>query len=105
MPRKHHGPYPKEFKQSLVDLVHSGRKPEELAEEFGCSSASIRIWVGREDADAGRRSDVLTTDEREELRRLRKENRQLRLEREILSKATAWFARETGKIPSGSSDS
>lgn len=105
MARKHHTPYPKEFKQSLVDLVHSGRKPEELAAEFGCSAASIRIWVARDDADAGRRNDVLTTDEREELRRLRKQVRQLQLERDILSKATAWFARETGKIPSGSSDS
>lgn len=99
-----HPPYPREFKQTVIDLVRAGRKPEELSKEFGCSVASVRIWVAQSEADGGKRSDVLTTDEREELRRLRKENRQLRLEREILSKAAAWFARETGTI-ANSSDS
>jgi transposase len=102
---KTHSPYPQEFKQTIVDLVHAGRKPQELAKEFGCSVASIDTWVKRADANGGKRVDVLTSDEREELRRARKEIRQLRLEREILSKAAAWFARETGKIPNDSSDS
>jgi transposase len=98
-------PYPEKFKQTIVDLARTGRSPEELAKEFGCSSASIRNWIARADADGGRRKDILATDEREELRRLRKENRQLRVEREILSKAAAWFAQETGKLPTKSSDS
>jgi transposase len=65
----------------------------------------MRTWVRQSDRDEGRRSDGLTTPEREELERLRRENRQLKTEREILSKAAAWFARETGSIPPGSSNS
>jgi transposase len=57
------------------------------------------------DLDAGRRSDGLTTEEREEIRRLRRENRQLRQEREILAKAAAWFARETNSVPGESTSS
>ncbi len=94
MPRSHR-PYPAEFKQQLVELVRAGRSPEELAEEFEPSSASIRAWVKQADADDGTRQDTLTTEEREEIRRLRRENKQLREEREILKKAAAWFARET----------
>ena len=66
---------------------------------------SIRNWVAQADRDAGRRSDGLTTDERDELRRLRRENATLREEREILKKAAAWFARETGSIPPKDSSS
>jgi len=68
MPRQYHGPYPKEFKQTIIDLARSGRSAEDLAKEFGCSGQTIRNWVAQVDADAGRRNDVLTTDEREELR-------------------------------------
>jgi transposase len=57
------------------------------------------------DRDAKRRSDRLTTDEKQELARLRRENKALREEREILKKAAAWFARESGSVPSGSSNS
>ena len=63
------------------------------------ATQSIRNWVAQADRDAGRRTDGLTTTEREELERLRRENRQLKLERDILSKAAAWFARETNTIP------
>ena len=105
MPRKYKAPYPREFRQTIVDLLRAGRSADDLAKEFGCSAPSIRTWAAQADADGGKRDDVLTTDERDELRRLRKENRQLKLEREILSKAAAWFARETGTIPNGSSDS
>ncbi len=89
----------------MVELVRSGRTPEELSEEFEPSAQAIRNWVAQADRDQGRRRDGATTVEREELTRLRRENRQLRQERDILGKAAAWFARETGSIPSGSSNS
>ena len=92
-------PYTPEFRRRMVELVQAGRSPEKLAEEFEPTAQSIRNWVVQADRDAGRRADGLTTAEREELERLRRENRQLKLERDILSKATAWFARETNTIP------
>jgi len=92
-------PYTPEFRRQMVELVRVGRSPEELAREFEPTAQSIRNWVAQAGRDAGRRGDGLTTAEREELNRLRRENRQLRLEREILSKAAAWFARETNTIP------
>src|SRR5271157_4386473 len=97
--------YPPEFRRQIVDLVRAGRTPEELAREFEPSAQSIRNWVGQADRDEGRRADGLTTAERDELRRLRRENRQLREEREILAKAAAWFARETDSVPPKSSSS
>lgn len=101
-------PYAPEFRRQMVDLVRAGRDPAELAREFEPSAQAIRNWVVQADRDKGRReerSEVLTAAEREELVRLRREVRQLRLERDILSKAAAWFARETGAVPSGSSSS
>jgi transposase len=98
-------PYPPEFKQRMVDLVRAGRNPEELAEEFEPSAQAIRNWVKQADLDQGVRSDGLTTEEREELQRLRRENKQLKLEREILTKAAAWFARESGSVPDRDSSS
>jgi transposase len=97
-------PYPPEFRQQMVDLVRAGCSPEELAKEFEPSGQTIRNWVAQVGRDEGC-SDGLTTVEREELRRLRRENKQLKLEREILSKAAAWFARETKAVPSKDSDS
>jgi transposase len=104
MPRSH-PPYPPEFRRQMVELVRAGRTPNELAEEFEPTAESIRNWVKQAEIDEGQRSDGLTTDEKQELARLRRENKQLRLEREILAKATAWFARETGSIPDKSSSS
>ncbi len=98
-------PYPPEFRQQMVELVRSGRPIKELAREFEPSVHSIRHWVRQADLDGGRRHDGLSTAEQEEMRRLRRENRRLREEREILSKAAAWFARETDSIPSKSSSS
>jgi transposase len=98
-------PYSPEFRQQMVELVRAGRRPEELAREFDPSAQAIRNWVAQAGRDEGRRSDGLTSVERQELGRLRRENRQLKLEREILSKAAAWFARETKAIPSKDSDS
>ena len=89
-------PYPTAFRQQMVELVRSGRTPGELAREFEPSAEAIRNWVAQADRDAGKRADGLSTEEREEVRRLRRENRRLREERDILAKATAWFARETG---------
>ncbi len=98
-------PYPPEFRRQMIELVRAGRSPEELAKEFEPSAQAIRNRVVQADRDEGRRSDGLTNAERIELLRLRKENKQLRLEREILSKAAAWFARETKAVPSRGSDS
>ena len=102
---KSHPPYAPEFRRQMVELVRAGRGPEELAREFEPSAQAIRNWVCQADRDGGRRAEGLTSEEREELRRLRRENRELRLERDILSKAAAWFARETGSVPEKSSSS
>lgn len=88
-------PYPPEFREQMVALVRAGRTPEELSREFEPTAQSISNWVAQADRDEGKRQDGLTSAERQELRRLRKANRQLRLEREILAKAAAWFAQET----------
>ena len=97
--------YPLEYRQRLIELVRAGRSPEELAREFEPTTQCIRNWIRQADRDDGRRPDGLTTDERTELQRLTHENATLREEREILKKAAAWFARETGSIPPGSSHS
>jgi transposase len=102
---KSHPPYAPEFRQRIVELVRKGRTPEELARQFEPSAQAIRNWVKQATIDAGERTDGLTTEERDELRRLRREVRQLREERAILSKAAAWFARETNTIPSKDSSS
>ena len=98
-------PYPPEFRRQMIELVRARRNPEELAREFEPSAQSIRNWVIQADRDEGRRKDGLTTEERQELSRLRRENRRLREEREILSKAAAWFARETDSKSKKSSSS
>jgi transposase len=89
----------------MVELVRSGRSPESLSREFEPTAQTIRNWVAQTDRDEGLRSDGLTTAEREEVRRLRREVKRLRMERDILKKATAWFARETGSVPSRPTDS
>jgi transposase len=92
---KSHPPYPPDFRAEAVRLVRSGeRTAEQLARDLGCSAQAIRNWARQADLDAGRRHDGLTTAEREELGRLRRENRVLREEREILRKAATCFAKE-----------
>jgi len=98
-------PYPDSYRQKIVDLARTGRTVAQLASQFGPSEQTIRNWIAQADRDAGKRSDGLTTVEREEFTRLRRENRRLKLEQEILAKATAWFARETDKIPDKDSNS
>ena len=99
MSKKRRIMYAPEFRRQMVDLVRSGRTPEELAREFEPTANTIRKWVEQLDQDEGVRSDGLTTEERRELRELRRENKQLKLEREILGKAAAWFARESITLP------
>ena len=102
---KPHTPYPKEYRQQIVELVRAGRSAEELAREFEPTAQCIRNWIKQDELDHGKRQDGLTSEERSELARLRRENKQLKLEREILAKAAAWFARETDTIPPTSSSS
>ncbi len=96
MPRTH-SPYPPEFRAEAVRLARSSdRSIPALAADQGVSSEALRHWLRQADADAGRgQPGDLTTDEREELRRLRRENHVLKQEREILKKAEAFFAKET----------
>ncbi len=98
-------PYSAEFRARMVELARTGRTPEELSREFEPSAQSIWNWMRQVERDQGVRQDGLTSDEKEELRRLRRENRVLREEKEILKKAAAWFAEETGSTPRGRSSS
>jgi transposase len=90
--------YPEEYRRKIIELVRAGRSSYELAKEFEPTAVTISSWVKQADLDEGRRSDGLTTDERKELARLRRENKRLRLEREILAKAAAWFAQENDTL-------
>ena len=88
-----------------MDLVRAGQTPEEPARKFEPTAQSIWNWIRQADLDTGTRTDGLTTAERVELVQLRRENRTLREEREILKKAAAWFAQETQSTPSKRSGS
>ena len=98
MPRTHQ-PYPPEYRRRILELARTGRSIKELAREFEPTAETIRQWIKQAALDDGLRSDGLTASEREELNRLRRENRVLREEREILAKAAAWFAQETATTP------
>ena len=94
-------PYAPEFRRQMIELVRAGRDPDDLAREFEPTSQSIRNWVALADRREGRREEKVeatSSAERDELIKLRREVRQLKLERDILSKAAAWFARETGAV-------
>ncbi len=98
MPRTH-PPYAPEYRRRIIELARCGRSISELARAFEPTVETIRQWIRQAERDEGLRTDGLTTSEREELNRLRRENRVLREEREILSKAAAWFAQETNATP------
>ena len=99
MPRTH-VPYPPEFRREAIRLVRASEKPvAAVARELEVSYETLRAWVKQADIDDGLRHDGLTTEETEEVRRLRREVKILREEREILLKAAAFFAKETGQTP------
>jgi transposase len=101
-------PYAAEVRQPMVEWVQTGRSPAQLAREFGCSATSIAKWAAHAATDAGRAPpgrDALTSAERQELMQLRREVRQLKQERDILAKATAWFAVKGDKTSIGSTNS
>src|SRR5262250_2409893 len=104
MPRTRR-PYSAEFRSRLVELVRGGQSPEELARKFEPSANAIRNWVVQAARDEGQRADGLTTEEKAEMRRLRRQVRVLQEEKEILLKAAAWFAKESTSIPSRDSNS
>jgi transposase len=97
--------YVAEFRRQMIELVRAGRSPEELEQQFEPTAKTIRNWLKQAEGGGGDRGGDLTAVERQELGRLRREVKLLKLEREILSKAAAWFARETKAVPSPDTDS
>ncbi len=92
---KTHAPYPPQFRAEAVALVRAeGASLRQVARDLGVHEETLRLWVRQADIDTGRR-DGLATTEREELTQLRRENRILKEEREILKKAAAFFAKES----------
>ena len=98
-------PYSLEFRQQILELLRTGRTPNELAREFEPSGETIRQWVKQAELDAGQRQDGLTTDQKAEIAKLRREVKRLKQEQEILKKAAARFAQETNLVPPRSSGS
>ncbi len=98
---KNRPPYAPEYRQQMVDLVRGGRTPEELSREFEPSAQSIWNWVRQAERDEGTRTDGLTTEEKEELRHLRREVRVLREEKEILKKPRPGSLRRPARRPAG----
>lgn len=89
MAKQHPRSYPPDFRDKVVELARAGRAPDDLAHEFGLARQRVRNWIKQADLDAGRRSDGLTSEEHTELSRLRRENKRLTIENEILTKAAA----------------
>jgi transposase len=87
--------YPDEFRREAVQMLRAGRTPRELAESLGVSAQTLRNWRRQDQVDRHERDDGPTSDERDELRRLRRENARLKQERDLLKRAAAFFARET----------
>lgn len=101
-------PYPAEFRQQIIELARAGRTPAQLSREFGPTAQSIANWIAQDARDRGKPQpgkEGLTTAEHEELARLRRQVRQLQTERDILAKATAWFAGRSEKTSTPSTNS
>lgn len=101
-------PYPAAFREQIIELARAGRSPAELSREFGPSAQSIANWIGQAARDAAQPlpgKQGLSSAERDELVRLRRENRQIKLERDILAKATAWFAGKSERTSTTSTNS
>jgi transposase len=101
-------PYPAEFRQQIIELARAGRTPAQLSREFGPTAQSIANWIAQDGRDRGKPvpgKDGLSTAEREELVRLRRQLRQVQQERDILAKATAWFAGRSEKTSTPSTNS
>jgi transposase len=98
MPRRP-AAYPPAFREQIIALARAGRTSKELAQEFDPSKQTIRNGIFQAEADRVERPGALTSDEREELSRRRRENRPLTVERDIVGKAAAWYTRESGTIP------
>ena len=88
--------YPPEFRREALELLRAGRTPRELSESLGVSQQTLRNWRRQDQIDRRERDDGLTTDERAELAQLRRENQRLRQERDLLKRAAAFFATESG---------
>jgi transposase len=88
--------YPEQFRREAIELLRAGRSPRELAESLGVSQQTLRNWRRQDQIDRHERDDGITTDEREELARLRRENTRLRQERDLLKRAAAFLATENG---------
>jgi transposase len=88
--------YPPEFRREAIELLRQGRSPRELSESLGVSEQTLRNWRRQDQIDRHERDDGLTADERDELARLRRENTRLRQERDLLKRAAAFFATESG---------
>jgi transposase len=86
--------YPAEFRREAIELLRAGRSPRELSESLGVSQQTLRNWRRQDQVDRHERDDGITTDEREELARLRRENLRLKQERDLLKRAAAFFAAE-----------
>ena len=104
MPRTRR-PYPPEFREHILSLARQGRSAWDLAEEFEPCHATIRSWMLKAGIASSFNEDASEDEAGEELARLRRENAVLREEKEILAKAAAWFAEETGRTPRGRSSS
>jgi transposase len=87
--------YPPEFRREAIQMLRAGRTPKELSDSLGVSEQTLRNWRRQDQVDRHERDDGLTSDERDELRRLRRENARLKQERDLLKRAAAFFAAET----------
>lgn len=101
-------PYPAEFRQQIVELAATGKTPKELSDEFGVSAQTVVNWVGASKAGVtvgakGKQSSRSV--EQEEIARLRRELKRVQMERDILAKATAWFAANNDKTSTPSTKS